>query len=121
MREPPDPLRHSFHMNLDQTPAEIAEFKRLDQRRKDAEQRACLAMGAEQIETATREQIEAHAALEDYWRHLAARQVEGADQELRDWLDWTMAGGKRHSVDVGLGTAADLRDEDDADHWKRRG
>jgi hypothetical protein len=123
-REPPDPLRHSFSMNLDQTPAEVAEFERLDRRRKDAEQCACMAMGAEQIETASREQDEAHAALEDYWRHLAARQVDGADQELRDYLDWVASGGKRHSVTVELGSAADLPDlsdqDQDGEHWKRR-
>ena len=102
MREPPDPLRHSFDMNLDQTPEQEAELSRLTQNLKMVQREAFSAVGEEQIETATRRQNEAQEAIDNHWRKIAAEQVEGAADEFKLWLYWCEICGERSEVRVEL-------------------
>lgn len=102
MREPPDPLRHSQDMNLDLDDGEEAELAGLTRSLKNAQKRGFLVGSQEQGETSSREQIEAQDAIDEFWRRVAATQVDGAGDELRAWHAWRDAGGRREEVRIKL-------------------
>lgn len=122
MREPPDPLRFSYEMNLDLDGEQTRTLKRLEAAHAAAVGRACRTASDEQAETATREQHEALEAIDDFWREVAAAQLDGVREELTAWREWKAAGGRRHQVRVEF-TRGDIdrTDEppDPADAWKR--
>ena len=102
MREPPDPLRHASSMNLDTDDSEDKELRALTSRLRDAQRRGFYVGSEEQGETASREQVEAQEAIDDFWRRVAARQVDGAGNELKAWNAWRDSGGRKLTVRVDL-------------------
>ena len=81
---------------------EEAELAGLTRGLKNAQKRGFLVGSQEQGETSSREQIEAQDAIDEFWRRVAATQVDGAGDELRAWHSWRDAGGSRAEVRIKL-------------------